>query len=162
MIATQSFAQDASCGNKIEKAIQYLYADVQIKDYVCEPNNECTIEAFARQLEISDTRLRADKKRADTIEITPKTKGTSYFTALFLIEDCKILPVFYPDPSSSGIKILKKSVNGMFIIRSTDRSSRAEWSETDFTYDPQKKAYQEQTTNCYVALGSRTIKKKCE
>ncbi|WP_156902071.1 hypothetical protein [Azohydromonas australica] len=162
IITTNTNAHEEPCPEIIKTAVQELYTMGETKDYICGPDIDCTIENFTNALEISNIQLHANTAAPDAIQITPKTKGTSYFTAIFLMENCKSRLVFYPDTSSSGIKLLKPSSNGMFIIRSTARQSRAQWSETDYHYDLNKQAYQEQKTVCYAIHATRTARVKCQ
>lgn len=162
IITLNTNAHEEPCPEIVKTTAQELYTMGEIKDYICGPDIDCTIEIFTNSLEISNVKLHTNTTAPDAIQITPKTKGVSYFTAIFLIENCKSRLVFYPDTSSSGIKLLKPSSNGMFIIRSTARESRTQWSETDYHYDLNKRAYQEQRTACYAMRATQAAKIKCQ
>jgi hypothetical protein len=145
-----------------EAALRELYADNEVVNYVCGPSKHCSAAEFSSQLDVARVTISAGAAAPDGFAVSPKVKGTLYFTTLFLKEGCVYKNVLYPDLSSSGLKILRKVRNGKYVVRSTDRDSRSEWSETDYEFDQTKGVYAQLTTRCFAFIAGRVVAKSCE
>lgn len=141
-------------------AIRSLYSDADIARYVCVDNNECTEEEFSRQLEVRSIRLNTE--RTPAIQIEPRRKGTQYFSAIFLQEQCKYNMVFAPDTTLSSVKLLKTKKNNFYVVRGVERDSAEAWKEYDFSFDLRTRKYSIPTARCYKALGARNVRVTCE
>ena len=141
-------------------AVRTLYADADIARYVCIDNSECSIEEFFSQVSIKAVTLNTAGTPA--IQIEPKRKGTQYFSAIFLQEQCKYKMVFAPDTTLSDVKLLKTKKNNYTIVRAVERESTEAWKEYDFSYDLATRQYRATTTRCFKARGARIARVRCE
>ena len=141
-------------------AIRSLYSDADIARYVCVDNSECTSEEFSRQVEVRTITLNTEGTPA--IQIEPRRKGTQYFSAIFLQEQCKYNMVFAPDTTLSSVKLLKTKKNNFYIVRAVERNSTEEWKEYDFSFDRATRQYSAPTARCYKAHGARIVRMTCE
>ena len=161
VISAGALANDSAPNDAIRGAVSQLYAESEISDYVCGPEAECTLKEFSRRLKIESVTLLTKSRTPDGISIAPKIKGTSYFTALFLAFDGQYKMVLPPDLTSTDVKITRQSHHGAFDVKTTDRDSRAEWSETTFTFDPEKLVYRAHMPVCFALVAGRAQEVKC-
>jgi len=162
LISAGALANDSAPANAIRGAVSQLYAESEISDYVCGPGAECTLEEFSRRLEIELVTLRTTSRASDGIAISPKIRGTQYFKALFLFFDGRYKMVLPPDLTSTDVWVTRKSHHGAFDVKTTDRDSRAEWSETTFTFDPERLAYIAHMPRCFALVAGHTLEIECK
>lgn len=158
-ISSIGFACEPETAMRLD-AIRSLYSDADIARYVCVDNSECTKEEFSRQLEVRSVTLNAEGTPA--IQIEPRRKGTQYFSAIFLLEQCKYNMVFAPDTTLSSVKLLKTKKNNFYIVRAVERDSAVAWKEYDFSFDRVNKQYVAPTARCYEAHGAKNVRVMCE
>jgi hypothetical protein len=145
-----------------EEALQSLYSDNELVNYVCGPGTRCSDAEFSSRLDVLQVSISSSTTIPDGLSVSPKTKGTLFFTGLFLRDGCRYKNVLYPDLSSSGLKITRRIHDGKYVVTSTDRDSRSEWSETDYIFDRAKGTYIVEKTQCFAAIAGKTISKACE
>ena len=141
-------------------AVRTVYADADIARYVCIDISECSIEEFFRQVEIKAVTL--DAAGTPAIQIEPRRKGTQYFSAIFLQEQCKYTMVFAPDTTLSSVKLLKTKKNNYYILRAVEHESTDSWKEYDFSYDLASRQYSKPTAHCFKARGDKIARVTCE
>jgi hypothetical protein len=74
------------------------------------------------------------------------------------------IPVFAPDTTLSGVKVLNKVKNNFYVLRAVERDSANSWKEYTFAYDAPAGQYNVTKTQCYryQASEDKAISMKCD
>lgn len=150
LISTTNLAKGKECQAPMSPALTSIYSDSEIRNYVCGSENSCTPQDFKKKLDIQKVKLRTTASTDDGIIVEPTRKGLQYFTAVFHKKACHYRLVFYPDTTLSGLKILSKSKNGFFIIKTSENKSREEWIEITYIYDQSRQLYKEHENTRFI------------
>jgi hypothetical protein len=143
-------------------ALRTLYADQDITRYVCVDNEKCSFEDFSRQLETKQISLGPESTTSLAIQVEPLRKGRQYFSAVYLLDQCKYHMVFAPDTTLSGVKFLKQIKNNFYVLRAIERNSAESWKEYDFAYDSPVRQYNLMKTRCFRMGENKTLNVKCD
>lgn len=147
----------------IRTAIGIVYTDEDAKNYVCLTNPACDVDTFSAG--VTATKIDLGSKNDGIIDgllIEPSKPGRQYFSALFVKDKNFYRMVFSPDVTLSGLNILSKRLNGMPLIRSSERESNESWVDFEYAYFKNKKAYSLVKKLCYKAGdGASPMRVKC-
>lgn len=147
----------------IKSAMEQLYADEELVNYICIENKDCDLNEFSSKLDLTRPDLNpSSKKRVEALLAEPTKKNKQYFSALFIKTGCMYQMALSPDTSLSGIKIIKKNRKKLNIIRSLERETNELWKETDYGYDPKLKQFIAIRTRCYRDQEGNSISRTCE
>ncbi|MES2319853.1 MAG: hypothetical protein V4631_20430 [Pseudomonadota bacterium] len=144
-------------------ALQMLYRNQEVMEYVCVGNPTCDESEFLANLDVKEINLSSSPdKKISAVLVEPTKKGRQYFSAVFVKNACESQMVFSPDTSLSGLKIMTASKNRFYILRGTERDSTESWKETDYGYDSKLKQYTEIKTRCFREKNGKSVAIKCD
>jgi len=143
-------------------AVQALYKNSEVLQYICVENLNCSADEFMKGLEVKEVNLSSiPRERRRALLVEPVKKGRQFFSAVFLVKDGESRMVFSPDTTLSGLKILPISKNRLYILRGTERESNEAWKETDYGFDRQSQQYKQVATRCFRENDGKSIQVKC-
>lgn len=146
----------------IKSATQIIYADADIRNYVCAENTSCNFDEFFPKVTVTKVDLiPPGNPMQEGVLVEPSNRGLQYFSAIFLRRECAYHLAFSPDVTLSGVKILDRNHNGMRLIRAIERDSTVRWNEIDYAFDEHTKTYVEIRKRCYGAKGKAAVRVKC-
>lgn len=95
-------------------ALRILHKDAELVQYVCVDDANCRFDDIAGRLDVSPIAL---GPAMPAILVEPQSKGSQYFSAIFIQERCKYRMVFAPDTAFSGVQALPARRNGFNVLR---------------------------------------------
>ena len=144
-------------------AVRSLYGDSDVVQYVCG-EVQCTVQAFAKGLDIRKLRIAAGTTADDALLVEPAKKARQYFSALYLLDRkaCLYRLVFAPDVTASSLTLLPRVHDNHYDVRSFQRDGAAYWREEDFSYDAGKSRYVRIITRCFAWVDDKTKRVPCD
>lgn len=133
------------------EAIRMLYADPDLTRYVCVANPDCGMDEFAAQLDVTPVALSpsALNSKVQGLLISPTRKGSQFFSAVYMLEQCRYVMVFAPDTTFSDLKVIPKVRSGFYMLRAVERDSADTWKEYDYSFDLGARQYSNASVHCY-------------